>query len=129
VYHRGSHTTGKGSDFAVENGHRNLVWCYFQNMPGWLLWLHLPEHLVVNLFYILYIGAKGQLPAIFKAKWMALLGLPHFLKSRKAIQRRRTASVREIRASMSRGLLRPYLLGITARRMARQAAREAEAQQ
>ena len=33
VHHIGSAVTGEGSDFSVYFGHRNLVYCYFKNMP------------------------------------------------------------------------------------------------
>lgn len=38
----GPTTTGKGRDFAIYHGHRNLVWTYVKNMPGPLFWLGLP---------------------------------------------------------------------------------------
>jgi GT2 family glycosyltransferase len=119
VHHKGSHTTGRGSDFAVEHGHRNRIWCWWQDMPAPLLWLYLPQHLLANLFFILYIGAKGQFPAILKSQWRALLGMPRALRKRRQIQRARTASSRAILAALERGLLTPYVQGIAARRMAR----------
>ena len=120
VYHKGSFTTGKGSDFAVLHGHRNLVWCYFQNMPGWLIWRYLPDHLLANLFTILHIASKGQTKAILTAKWNALRGLPRIIRKRKEIQRSRTATHAEILSSMDRKFLSPYTLGLTSRRLKRQ---------
>jgi GT2 family glycosyltransferase len=108
VYHKGSHTTGKGSDFAVRYGHRNWVWCWVQNMPGWLVWVYLPQHLLANLIFVLYISAKGQPRAILQAKWDALRGLPRVLRCRRAIQRQRKATPRQILASLERGLFTPY---------------------
>lgn len=120
VYHKGSFSTGKGSDFAVQYGHRNMVWCYFQNMPGWLFWRYLPEHLLANIFTILHIGSKGQIKAILSAKWNALCGLPRILKKRKAVQQARIATATQILASLDRRFLAPYILGITSRRIKRQ---------
>jgi GT2 family glycosyltransferase len=116
VLHKGSHTTGKGSDFAVIFGHRNWVWCWVQNMPGWLLWRYLPEHLLANLFFILFISSKGQPWAIFKAKWHALLGLPKAFRKRGLRQAARTATTQQIHAALERGFLDPYVQGIRARR-------------
>ena len=45
VRHVGSAITGEGSDFSVYFGHRNLVYCYFKNMPFLLLMATLPFHL------------------------------------------------------------------------------------
>ncbi|HUF38974.1 MAG TPA: glycosyltransferase family 2 protein [Anaerolineales bacterium] len=116
VYHKGSHTTGKGSNFAVVFGHRNWVWCWVQNMPGPLLWRYLPEHLLANLFFILFISFKGQPWAIFKAKWHALLGLPNALRKRRVRQSARTATVRQIHQALERGFFEPYVQGFRARR-------------
>ena len=111
VFHEGSHTTGKGSNFAVVFGHRNWVWCWVQNMPTALLWRYLPEHLLANLFFLLYISLKGQPWAIFKAKWHALLGLPKAFRKRRRRQLTRTASTRQIHRALERGFLEPYLQG------------------
>ncbi len=116
VYHKGSFTTGKGSDFAVLHGHRNMVWCYFQNMPAPYVWLYLPQHLLANLIFILHITLKGQGKAILTAKWNALRGLPAILRKRRPVQQARTATPAQILNSMSRLLLAPYILGLTARR-------------
>lgn len=117
VYHKGSFTTGKGSNFAVLHGHRNMVWCYFQNMPAPYVWLYLPQHLLANLIFIMHITLKGQAKAILTAKWNALRGLPVIFRKRRTIQQARIASPALIIASMSRGFLAPYLLGLTARHL------------
>ncbi len=44
VHHVGSATSGRRSHFTTYHGHRNLVWVFFKNMPGALLWLYLPQH-------------------------------------------------------------------------------------
>ncbi|GAB4578742.1 MAG: glycosyltransferase family 2 protein [Anaerolineales bacterium] len=124
VYHKGSFTTGKGSDFAVLHGHRNMVWCYFQNMPAPYVWLYLPHHLLANLLFILHISSKGQAKAILTAKWNALRGLPAIFRKRRLIQQARTASSTQILASMNRAFLAPYFLGFTARRLKREKSKE-----
>lgn len=117
VYHKGSFTTGKGSDFAVLHGHRNMVWCYFQNMPAPYVWLYLPQHLLANLMLILHIASKGQGKAMLTAKWNALRALPAVFRKRRTVQQTRTVSSDQLLASMNHALLAPYRLGLTARRL------------
>jgi GT2 family glycosyltransferase len=109
VYHKGSGSTSIKSDFAVYHGHRNLVWSYFQNMPGWLLWKYLPAHILVNLVFVVYYSFRGQVAAIWRAKWHALLGLPRVIRKRRAIQKERRTSLEEISQVLEHGWLRPYL--------------------
>ncbi len=119
VYHKGSHTTGKGSEFAVLYGHRNWVWCWVQNMPDEFIWRYLPQHLLANLFFIFYISLKGRPGAILRAKWHALLGLPKALRKRRLVQAARTAPAGEILQALERGFWLPYVQGFRARRALR----------
>lgn len=106
VYHVGSATTGKDSDFAVYHGHRNLVWTYVKNMPAPLFWLYLPQHVAANLYIIVRYALQGRWRVILKAKWDAIKGLPRMWKKRREIQARRVASAWEIRKVMEKGLPR-----------------------
>ncbi len=78
VSHVGSaSSSGKHSDFSVYHGHRNLVWTYVKNMPGWLFWACLPLHLFMNITVIISFALKGQGSVILMAKkrcvlWIAL---------------------------------------------------------
>lgn len=97
VRHVGSASTGgRGSDFSVYHGHRNLVWTYVKNMPGVLFWLLLPLHLLLNIITIAVFSSRGQASVILRAKRDALYGLPHAWKKRKRIQEKRIANVRDI---------------------------------
>jgi GT2 family glycosyltransferase len=97
VHHMGSATTGgQRSDFSVYHGHRNLVWTYVKNMPGWLFWLFLPLHVAMNLVTICVFSVRGQGLLILKAKRDALLGLPKMWRKRQHIQKVRLASNSEI---------------------------------
>lgn len=115
VYHIGSASTGKRSDFSVYYGHRNLVWTYFKDMPSLLFWLYLPLHVVVNLFSLFYFTLRGQGGVIWRAKIDALLGLPRMLGKRRIIQQNRVASIVEIHRMMSRNWLSPFLESIKRR--------------
>lgn len=97
VHHVGSASSGgQHSDFSVYHGHRNLVWTFFKNMPGFLFWLLLPAHLLLNLVAILYFSWRGQGKVIVRAKWHALTGLPAIWKKRQKIQASRRVSTMDI---------------------------------
>ena len=108
VYHKGSASTSIKSDFAVYYGHRNLVWSFFQNMPGWLLLKYLPAHLLANLVFLVYYSLRGQAAAIWRAKWHAFLGLSQALRKRRSIQRNRQVSPEDISGVLEHGWLKPY---------------------
>ena len=105
-------TTGKRSDFTVYHGYRNLVWTSFQNMPWPLFWLHLPQHILLNVVLLVYFSLRGQARVVFKAKWDAIKGLPRILIERRRIQKNRRVSSWELRRTMATGLLTPYLRAV-----------------
>lgn len=97
VHHIGSATTGgRRSDFSVYHGHRNLVWTYVKNMPGWLFWACLPLHVAMNVVTVMVFLGRGQGGTILKAKRDALLGLPKMWRKRQQIQGKRVATPGEI---------------------------------
>jgi GT2 family glycosyltransferase len=107
VHHIGSASSSKKSDFSMYYGHRNLVWSYIKNMPGWLFWAYLPLHLAANLALTLFYSLRGRSSVFWCAKRDAVLGLPKFLRKRQAIQRKRVASPAALHAAMSRNWLAP----------------------
>ena len=104
VYHVGSATTGKDSDFTLYHIHRNLVWTYVKNMPGLLFWLYLPQHILMNAYSIVSFAAKRRLRVILRAKMDALRGLPRAWRKRRETQAHRVAGLREIRKALDKGL-------------------------
>lgn len=86
VYHHGSKSIGFDTDTSIYYSHRNLEWVYFQNMPTKLLLRSLVNHLIYNLFAILFFASKGHFTTIFKAKIDAFRGIKKSLKKRKTIQ-------------------------------------------
>jgi GT2 family glycosyltransferase len=110
VHHVGSALTGVRSDFAVFHGQRNMVWTFFKDMPGSLLVLYLPHHILMNLASLIVLSARGQGGTVLRAKWQALRGLKGILAGRPRIQRERMVSAWRIRQSMVRGL-RAFGLG------------------
>ncbi|MDA1110850.1 MAG: glycosyltransferase family 2 protein [Nitrospinae bacterium] len=108
VEHVGSGSTHRTSDYAVYHGNRNLVWAYVKNMPSYLLWIYLPQHLLANIAALLWFTIQGKGKVIFRAKWDAVKGLPRVLAQRKTIQGNLKVSVREIRRVLVKGWFLPY---------------------
>ena len=107
VHHMGSATSGgQQGDFAVYHGHRNLIWAYVKNMPGWLFWACLPLHLAMNFVTICVFVWRGKGRVILRAKRDALRGLPKMWRMRKEIQRHRVASVGEIWRMLDKRMIR-----------------------
>ena len=105
VYHVGSATTGKHSDFSVYHGHRNLVWTYVKNMPGILFWILLPIHLALNFITVIYFVMRGQGGIILRAKWDAIKGISKMWRKRRQIQDSRRVSVMGIWRTLDRRII------------------------
>ncbi|EGV49933.1 putative glycosyltransferase [endosymbiont of Riftia pachyptila (vent Ph05)] len=104
--HVGSATTGgKRSDFAVYHGHRNLLWAFVKNMPGYLFWLLLPLHLAMNLMAIVVFALRGQGRLVLRAKWDAIKGVPMMWRKRREIQAARVASIKDIWHALDKRIL------------------------
>jgi len=95
VHHVGSGSTGYRSDFATYYGHRNLIWAFVKNMPGYLFCLLLPAHIFFNLLYLLAGTFMPSGKALFRGKRDALRGLRAILKKRHAVQSQRIISPRQ----------------------------------
>lgn len=107
VYHVGSASTGKGGDFSFFYGHRNLVWTFFKDMPGWLFWLYLPFHLMMNVYLSLAFLIRDKRSVVLRSKLDAFRRLPKVFQKRRQVQRTRTVKVGEIYRIMTRDLLAP----------------------
>lgn len=93
VHHVGSGSTGSRCDFSTFYGHRNLVWAFIKNMPGLLLWLLLPAHLIVNIAYLLAGLFIPNGKKLWQAKKAAIVGLPKIWRKRQLVQSKRTSSI------------------------------------
>jgi GT2 family glycosyltransferase len=102
--HVGSPTTGRTSDFSVFHAQRNMVWTYAKNMPTPLVWLYLPEHLLVNLLALAGYSVGGQARVVWRAKRDALRALPRVLAERRRLQANRRADAWQLRRLMGKGL-------------------------
>lgn len=103
VYHTGSATTTRHSDFYTYYGHRNLVWTYVKNMPTVLLVLFLPMHIALNLASLLVFAYRGQFKTIWRAKKDAIKGLTAIRKHRQQWQKQRSVSLKQLLQSFHKG--------------------------
>ena len=108
VYHVGSASTGKASEFALYHGHRNLVWTFFKDMPTILLLYYLPLHMLMNIYLSASFLIKGKRCVVLKSKMDAFRVLPAIMRKRKHVQGLRTVSFREIHRVMVKDLFAPH---------------------
>lgn len=108
VYHVGSASTGKRSDFSVYYGYRNMIWTFFKNMPSPLIWFFLPVHIATLSFFVVHLSMRGQGKVILRAIRDAVRGLPNVIEKRKSIQKNRKIKSSDLLRVMSTGLLDPY---------------------
>ena len=101
--HVGSGLTGRASDFSVYHAQRNLVWTFVKDMPGPLLWLYLPQHLLLNLAAVAWYSLRGQARTVVRAKRDALKGLRAVWVDRKRVQSLRRESPAALRRGMVKG--------------------------
>ena len=107
VRHVSSALSGYRSDFAVYHGERNMVWTFLKNMPAPMLWLYLPQHLVLNAASLCFYPLRGQGRAVWRAKRDAVRGLRAVLEQRRAMPP--PIDWRAIRRAMVRGAAAPYV--------------------
>ncbi len=96
VYHVGSTSHGKKSNFVIYHGHRNLVWTYVRNMPATLFWRYLFTHLFIAFVYLIYYSLSGNAAAIWRAKVDAVRGLHVALRKRRETQLLRRIDARDL---------------------------------
>jgi GT2 family glycosyltransferase len=89
------------SDFALYHGHRNLVWTFVKNMPGYLFWLFLPAHIVMNIVAVVWFATRGKARVIVRAKIDAIKRLPEIWRQRQRIQAERTVEPHELLGVLS----------------------------
>lgn len=101
VRHAGSAISGRKSEFTVFHGHRNRIWTYVKDTPGWLFWATLPYHLAVNTWLLVALGRQGLIGPLWRAYVAAAHGLPGVWADRRRVQRLRRASVSEVGRAMA----------------------------
>jgi GT2 family glycosyltransferase len=111
VYHKLNASIGRLSATHVYYGQRNAELVYFKNMPGPLLWKHLPAHLANTAAAAAYFTAQGRLLSYLRAKAAFVRALPAVARKRTAIQGRRTVEAAEIETLLERRWLRARRAG------------------
>ncbi|MCF8567863.1 glycosyltransferase family 2 protein [Alicyclobacillus tolerans] len=105
VRHVGSATTGgPRSEFALYYGHRNMVWAFIKNMPGLLLWLLLPLHIMFNIIVVIIYTTRGYGRIIVKSKLNAIKGFRTIAVKRRHIQKKRTATIKDIWCMLNKSI-------------------------
>jgi hypothetical protein len=78
-------------------------------MPTPLLWMYLPQHIVLNALALVVYPWRGQGKVVWKAKIDALRSLRSVLRQRSDIQRDRRVAAWTLRRALTRGLFTPYV--------------------
>ena len=106
VLHVGGATSGgRHSDFSIYHGHRNLTWAFVKNLPGPLLWLLLPLHILMSVVCLVHMAYIGQARIFLRSKRDAALGLPRSFEKRKKIQSGRKVSLLNVLAMLNLKLI------------------------
>src|SRR5262249_15460136 len=102
VYHVGSGTAGRNSDFALRLATRNQLLLVVRTFPWPCVWTKLPK--VLHAQYWLARGAKqeGRLGVVLAAYVSFLALLPRALCARRAIQARRRVRICELERVLDR---------------------------
>jgi len=77
-------------------------------MPSALFLSYMPLHVGMILFFTLYLTARNQGNAIWRAIFDAISGLPKIYAKRQIIQQSRKVGLKDLMQIMSTGLLEPY---------------------
>ena len=101
IRHAGSGITGKASQFAVFYGARNGFWTYVKNMPGPLLLVTCPVWLLGTMAILLRGVATGRFAATARGLGAACGDLGPALQERRALHKRRRASLWSIASALS----------------------------
>jgi GT2 family glycosyltransferase len=96
VYHIGSGSTSRRSDLSVYYGQRNLVWTFIKDMPGIVVWILAPVHLLGNLLMIVLAIFRRQGAVTIRAKWDALRNISAIIRKRKVVQNTRSVPVQQL---------------------------------
>jgi GT2 family glycosyltransferase len=101
VRHVGGGSSGAHSAFGDFHGARNRLWTFVKNMPAALFWPLLLPHLGVTFLILLSHALRGRGWHAARGVIAGVLGLQVVLQKRARIQKRATASWRDIAAALS----------------------------
>lgn len=98
VRHKGSAASGRYSAFACYHGARNRLWAFVKNMPGPLLALLWPVHMLITAAMLAAALRRGTLRPMLHGLSDGLAGLAPVLADRRAVQVGRVSSWKIARA-------------------------------
>jgi GT2 family glycosyltransferase len=101
VRHRASGSSSRYSEYAVFHGTRNRLWAFIRLMPSWIMWVMLPVHILATLLLWLQSSLHGAGSAYGRGLWAAITGIKQSFRGRNDIQKKRTASIKQILSAMS----------------------------
>ncbi len=102
VAHAGGASTGHGeSVFSIEHGYRNALWMQIRCSPFPLILLSLPGLVAFMLMRMILSHDRAELAALWRALWRGLFTGNDRWQQRRAIQRSRSASIRDVAGWLS----------------------------
>jgi len=104
VYHRYRVTIGKAPARQVFYSQRNIEFVYLKNMPLALILWSLPQRLLYEVGAAIYFSKQGTGSAFLRAKLHVLKCLPSILRKRRAIQKKRTITSSQLRATLRKSV-------------------------
>jgi GT2 family glycosyltransferase len=109
VYHKVRGTMERFPDQQVFQSQRNIEWVWLKNMPGWLMFKHLPSRLLYWIGSAWFFTKRGHGTTFWRAKLAALKGCVPILKQRMHIQRSRRLTADAVERLLTRDWLRAKL--------------------
>ena len=110
VYHKGSASTSKLSDFAVYHTYRNLLWTQFKNLPAILLLWQSPWLLAGRVFIFFFYILKGRARVILKSYVHGESGALLMFKKRTKNLKKKTVSNKKVLSWFEAGLFPKNLI-------------------
>jgi N-acetylglucosaminyl-diphospho-decaprenol L-rhamnosyltransferase len=101
VFHVGSLTAGRRSDFAIYHGFRNRLWTFLKNVPAPLFCLLLLPHAAATFLLLMLEIRRGHARAASMGLLDGFRRLADIAASRRRIQSSRTASTLDIAKAMT----------------------------
>lgn len=101
VAHVGGGSTGAPSGFAEFHGARNRLWTFFKCMPGALLWLMLPAHLLGTMLLASVGPFRGRGLHAWRGISDGFAGLGPILATRKLLQSTRKSTLIDIARALA----------------------------
>ncbi|MCX7358003.1 MAG: glycosyltransferase family 2 protein [Alphaproteobacteria bacterium] len=101
VAHVGGGSAGATSAFAEFHGARNRLWTFIKCMPGPLMWLLLPLHLLATVLVATLAPLRGRGLGAWRGIVAGFSGLGPIWATRRELQRTRKASLADIASALA----------------------------